>query len=405
MQSSLQVDSSSKVEAAGPTISKTFSNIAAIESLNASHAFVSEDTPLLWVESHLFPDRHLPRPFSPEDVRSSEIWMQRIDDQVGGDTFQTIPSLNEADSMTWLNTLGETLGITHGILDPKQTSEHDYGWTRSSADTAFRIFNHAGRNKPLSGGYSQRKPDMVLFDRDHPYRFAPPTDRLDWGPVRALVEVSVQDSHYRSMMTTLLHKAANIFHCQLHRQYVFGLAFFGKGDQTRFFFVIIDRAGALSTEPALLDGYNAMVLARIIFAFIFGSNQLLGMDPNVIIDHITGAPTGVRIENQLFTIVKEIHVSPILFGRGTRVYIVKDTKGHFHIFKDSWILLSHAKENSEIKNLKHIAAKANEKKASNSAKGFRSYLLQPRFVAGEEAVANTNTPRGYAWVNAYARVR
>ena len=59
------------------------------------------------------------------------------------------------------------------------------------------------------------------------------------------------------------------------------------------------------------------------------------------------------------------------------------------------------KENSEIDHLKFISAKAKEK----WSKSFRSYLLQLRFVAGDKAVADTNTPRGASWVNAHARTR
>ena len=322
-----------------------------------------------------------------------------MDVEIGADTFRTVPPLNELESMKWLNTLGEVLGFAHGIIDPKIPKQDDFGWTPSS-ETAFRTFNHAGRNKALSSGFNARKPDMVLFDRDHPFHRAPPTDRLDWSPVRALVEVSIQDSHYKAMMTTLLHKATNMFHCQFHRQYILGLALYGKGDQTRFFFTLIDCAGAVSTAPALLNGLSALVLARIVYAFTFGSDKLLGMDPNVIIDRVTGLPTGVRVENQLFTIVKELHVSPVLFGRGTRVYIVQDKDGHYHVCKDSCILLSHAKENSEIEHLKLISKKAK----ANKAKSPRAYLLHPRFVAGDEEVYNSNNTRTFTTVVTPARI-
>lgn len=242
------------------SIGGTFSNIATIEALNASHSFVSEDTPLLWVDNHLFQDAYLPKVFDIQSVCKSDIWTQRNTSEMGGDTFREIPTLTEEDSMKWLNNLGVSLGITHGLLDAKGTSEDHYGRTPSD-DTPFCAFNHGGRNKPLSGGYSQRKPDLVLLDRDHPYHTAPSTDRLDWGPVHTLVEVSAQESHYKTMMTTLLHKAANIFHCQLHRQYVCGLAIFGKADNMKYFFVLVDRAGALSTQPASFFGFEGLAFA------------------------------------------------------------------------------------------------------------------------------------------------
>lgn len=407
------------------SIGQSYSNKRTIESINASHTFVSENTSQMWISS-LLNDASLPKAFDISAMHSSEQWRRKDPGGLGGDTFRTLPVLNEFATMEWLNKLGASIGVAHNILKPQvMPVDPDYGW-KPSDNIPFRIFNHSGRNKPLSGGLSARKPDLVLFDRDHPYRTAPPSERLDWGPVRALVEVSVQSSHYRSMMTTLLEKAANIFHCQLHRNYVLGLAIFGKGANMLYFFVLVDRGGAISTRPTPIQGFDAMLLARIIFAFIFGSNKLLGMDPNVEIDHVTGAPISVLVDQQRFYIIKEIHISPILYSRGTRVYIVKDDKERFHVLKDSWILLSHAQENSEVKVLKHISAKAKEKLAfhiaeekmtSDSAEEtmasdalnsqVRSYFLRPRFVAGDEEVFNTNTPRsdGLTWVQAYPRVR
>lgn len=400
---------SSSIQCAAPakTVAQSFSNVETIESMNKSHSFVTKHTTQMWIE-HLLRDSNLPKPYDIDTiVRDPAIWHQKDPGSRGADTFRTIPTLSEEDTMTWLNDTSVAIGLAHGILQPNPATSPDdenFGWHPSSK-TCFRVFNHAGRNKPLSGGFNLRKPDMVLLNRDHPYRLASSTDRLDWGPVHALVEVSVQDSHYQEMMTTLQDKAANIFHSQLHRNYVLALALFGKGENARYFFALIDRGGVLSTRPAPINGFDALLLGRIIYALVFGDERLLGLDPKVIVARDTGLPLGVHVDGQYFTIVKAIHISPILCGRGTRVYIVKDKYERFHILKDSWVLMTHAHQNSEIQHLKHISAKAKEKRASNSGTSFRSYLLQPRFVAGEEEVANTNTPRGYAWVNAYPRIR
>lgn len=412
----VQMSSNVKIPEAEPlkSVGHTYSNMPTIEALNSSRSFVSENTSQVWIES-LFNNSSLPKPFDIPSMRKSDLWQPRGPGDLGGDMFREMPDLTEADTMKWLNDLGVNIGYAHDLLkkNPNGPADPDYGW-KSSDGTPFRIFNHAGRNKPLSGGLNLRKPDMVLLDRDHPYRSATSVDRLDWGPVRALVEVSVQDSHYKVMLNTLLEKAANIFHCQLHRNYVLGLALFGKGKKLRYFLVLVDRGGAVATRPTRVKGFDALLLARIIYAFTFGSNKLLGMDPNVEIDHFTGGPVRVRVDNQWFDVVKEIHISPVLCSRGTRVYIVKDSYGRYHILKDSWVLLSHAEENSEIEHLKHISTKSKEnwdksakdKTSSDSAKALRSHLLQPRFVAGDENVADTNTPRHDGiWVEAYPRIR
>ncbi|KJA27204.1 hypothetical protein HYPSUDRAFT_198478 [Hypholoma sublateritium FD-334 SS-4] len=406
------------------SIGQTYSNMPTIEKLNASRSFVSEKTSQIWIFS-LLNDSSLPKPFNLTATYNSNIWKRQQLGGLGGDVFRNIPDLTEAHTMKWLNDTSVSIGYTHGLLkhDIDNTSDPDFGW-KPSDSIPFRIFNDSGHNKALSGGLNSRKPDMVLLDRDHPYRQAKLADRLDWGPVRALVEVSVQESHYQVMLKTLLDKAANIFHCQLHRNYVLGLAIFGKGNKMKYFFVLVDRGGAVATHPTEIKGFDAHLLARIIYAFAFGSNKLLGMDPSVEVDHITGAAVRVSVDKQWFTVLKAIHISPVMCSRGTRVYIVQDDKRQYHILKDSWVLLSHAKENSEIARLKLISDKSQEKLLSalaadktyspskpkkmspESIRALRSYLLRPRFVAGDENVADTDTPRhNGTWVQAFPRIR
>ncbi|KIJ90160.1 hypothetical protein K443DRAFT_47013, partial [Laccaria amethystina LaAM-08-1] len=119
----------------------------------------------------------------------------------------------------------------------------------------------------------------------------------------------------------------------------------------------------------------------------------------VTINRSTGHPTEVLIDQQVFTIIQEVHSCPYLFGRGTRVYIVKDTRGHFHIFKDSWILATH--ESSEIDHIKKISSIANAEGSTDN----RSRFLRPRFVAGEDSVNNTSEPRGFVTTRVPARIR
>lgn len=412
------------------SIGQSYSNMPTIESLNASRGFVSEKTSQVWIQS-LLNDDTLPTPFDLPSTHKLDIWKQQQLGGLGGDTFRDIPDLTEADTMQWLNDLSVKLGFAHGLIPHNvgTTDDPDFGWKPNTIP--FRVFDDSGHNKPLSGGLNARKPDLVLLDRDHPCRqvepsgSSQPVGRLDWGPVRALVEVSMQDSHYKVMLTTLLEKAANIFHRQLHRNYVLGLALFGKGRKMRYFLVLIDRGGAVATQPCYIKGFDAHLLARIIYGFAFGSNALLGMDPNVEIDPATGDALRVSVDKQWFTIVKAIHITPVLCSRGTRAYMVQDKNGHYHMLKDSWVYHSHASGNSEVECLKLIDKHSREEFAADLAdedifssilpksdlsadaiRAIRSYLLRPRYVAGDDNIADTNTPRhGGTWVQAFPRIR
>jgi hypothetical protein len=376
---------------------KTYTNIKHITFTNTNKLRVLSDCPPTWINDHLFADNGLPTPFKPNLVSiDSNLWLPRSLNEIGDHTFRTLPNLaDEKSAMDWFNYIGNSLGVIHGLvsaIDPTNQAR-----TNIQPGCADRAFDCEGHNKPLTKGLIQRKPDIVLIDRALRYHIQAGI-RLRWPLVQALVEITVKENQYPFLMQTLLAKASNVFDSQLHRRYILGLAFFGKGPEMKFFLTLIDRAGAVSTKPCHIRGFNAMTLARILYAFTFGSDELLGMDTRVTIDRFTGNPLSVLIEEQHFKIITEIHVSPFLFGRGTRVYIVKDKHGHFHILKDSWILSTH--EGSEIEHIKKISSIAKTVNLDDRAR-----TLSPRFVAGDNRVNDTNEPRGFLTAIGPARIR
>lgn len=368
-----------------------------IASINADVQKLVPDVPLTgWIQ-HLF--KHLHVPFCQELVSENEdLWVGRNLGQFGDYIFREPLDLkSEEKAAEWCNSVARSLGVIHGLLPSTNSTDQASGNDQSN-DKQLRVFDYGGCNRPLSGGYLLRKPDLALIDRTTRSDLGLDA-RIRWPLVQALVEVSVRSNHIHAAMKTLISKASVIFESQLHRRFVLGLAFYGKGDDVKFSFALIDRAGGLYTKPCHLKGYKALDLAHIIFAFTFGSDELLGFDTRVTISRFTGDPIAVVIDNQPFTIVREIHSSPYLFGRGTRVYIVKDTLGHFHIFKDSWIISTH--ENSEIEHIKKISSVANAEGLTD----IRSRFLRPRFVAGENHVNDTNEPRGLTGTRSLARIR
>ncbi|KJA25531.1 hypothetical protein HYPSUDRAFT_134549 [Hypholoma sublateritium FD-334 SS-4] len=107
------------------------------------------------------------------------------------------------------------------------------------------------------------------------------------------------------------------------------------------------------------------------------------------VDLLSGNVTSIRVREQQFTVVKHIHASLVLFGRGTHVFLVQDKDGQHHILKDAWLLVDHGI--SEVQVLSQIH-QILEKDTSEDAKAYRT--LHSRYVTGEELGDSTNERRG-----------
>lgn len=173
----------------------------------------------------------------------------------------------------------------------------------------------------------------------------------------------------------------------------------GKPPSLTFFLVFVDRIGAIVTQPAILNDYNALDFARIVFALTYANDKTLGMDNRLVVDRFTGKPSKITVGGQIFDVITQIFVSPLLFSRGTKVYIVSDADENLHVFKDSWTLSSHmASEIDVIKKISEIAKNSPDVSA-------RFLALCPYFIAGEDGVDRTDLPRGYLPCKFQGRVR
>lgn len=374
---------------------KPYSNIGNIVLANTDNEKITKNCPLSWVTEHLFGDNQLPVPFNPALLfGDTGLWRRRPIASKGAPTFASLPDLSsESATMQWINNLADSLGHLHGLRDkiPSRTSQA----TNHRGD---RTFNCEGATRPLTKGLITRKPDIVVLDCT--FRpDVPNTTRLSWPVVQALIEISTAGSKgCTDLVRTLMDKASNMFDSQLHRRYVLGLAIYGsKGRIPKFIFVLIDRIGAACTTPTNIAGASAAALARMIFCLAFGNDMVLGIDTRVTFDRLTGNPISVTVDNQEFIVITEVYVSPLVFGRGTRVYIVRDQYGCFHILKDSWILSSN--KSSEVQFIKRISTTV-----QTEALPQRSQVLCPRFVAGEEHIHDTDEARAILTVCSPARI-
>jgi hypothetical protein len=360
-----------------------------------------------WVRKAIFPDESLPVPFNDACLDNVQECWDRTTQQ-----FSNFPeNMGEQDVQDWLNHLAHTLGVQHNLIKKEELMEslstsddEDIGFDEDvavdEADTDMekkgfvvtgaedRSFSMVSHKIAPSGGYRLRKPDIILINRNLRHFLKDGSRRPRWHHVEAIVEVSVSASR-ESMLQQILEKAALMFETQPFRRFAIGLALRGTGDSAEFCFMLVDRAGVCLTNWALIAGYEAISLVRIVFGLSYARPKFLGMDTSMTVDLFSGNVTKIEVENQEFSVIKHIYSSLILFGRGTHVFLVKDKEGKHHILKDAWLLADHGI--SEIDILSSISSTLKDD-PSKDAQKYRS--LHPRFVVGEEIGDSSNMRRG-----------
>lgn len=372
-----------------------------------------------WIEKAVFPDKVLPVPFN-ELEADSDGQLQECWDEAQ-EKFLHFPANNMVEHAVqdWLNHLRHTLGVVHGLIqegpnskDSEEPNLKEFAGTYTAEDVderrpvadsndaginngaerkgfvikgaADRSFSMVSHNKGPTGGYRLCKPDIILMNRNTRHFLKDGQLRPRWHHVEAIVEVS-SSAPRTSILQQILEKAALMFEAQPFRRFVIGLALRGTGDNVEFCFVLVDRAGVCVTEWYKISGYEGISLARIVFALSYTSPEVLGVDTSMTIDPFSGDITKIKCQGREFRVVKHIHSSLVLVGRGTHVFLVQDEDKNFHILKDAWILTSHGI--SEINTLSLISDALRKDSSSLS-------LMHPRFIVGEEMDDSTNTRRG-----------
>ena len=379
---------------------------------------------LEWIRKIVFPDDLLPVPFDDkclDDVE--ECW------DSSSNKFSNLPDTTTEQSIQdWLNHLAHTIGVKHNLIQKKQPEElmsmyeekneieggGSYGGTEIGdgtheedtldndieanieesgfvvANAQDRAFSMISYKHGPSGGYRLRKPDLILVNRNLRHFLNKHNLRPRWNHVDAILEVSASASR-QSMVTQILEKTALMFEAQAFRRFAIGLAIRGTSTKKSFeyCFLLVDRSGVCLAGWNNCTGYDAIGLVRIIFALSYAKPELLGIDTSMTTDLLTGNVTKIKVQDQEFDVVKHIHSSLVLFGRGTHVFIVRSNDGKFHILKDAWLLVDHGiSEVAVLSKINDIL----EKDSSEDAKTYR--LMHPRFIVGEEIGDSTKARRG-----------
>jgi len=195
---------------------------------------------------------------------------------------------------------------------------------------------------PRVGSSTHQAPDLVLLDGTYYNKSSEtgfPTSRVEWAFVKALAEVH----HSNAQLTeTVNGKSYLTFLCQPHRRFTISLSFSNaKGGQ--FSVIVTDRVCQICVEKIDLIGSSvksSILLLSILAYLMFGSPEDIGIDPHFEINPSNGQVIAIECENRRFEVVKRIHSSRSLFGRGTQVWIVV-YEGMKYIMKDYWVREKH----------------------------------------------------------------
>ena len=219
----------------------------------------------------------------------------------------------------WLNNIGTTMELVYGR-------------------PCERLWWSGFCRSPLVDSSIQRKPDLVLLDRSYYDRVLQKDSAgAEWTFVRAIGVL------HRPYMAKDRDAAINIksyltFLRQPHRRFTISLSFFNVNNG-QFSITVTDRAGRIRINKIDLMGdsvENGLLLLSTLAFLMFGSPADIGLDPHFEIDPLNGQVTAIQCESRRFEVVGRIHTSPLLFGRGTQVWIVVH-QGIKYVLKDSWV--------------------------------------------------------------------
>lgn len=348
------------------------------------NSYRQSTTEVVWVEKDVFQNEKLPVPFSEQRVSRDPIFWT----SPGAVSLRPPNAATEVNVQDWLNNMANNLAIAHGISKPS-----------SEVDRSDRAFDSRTATRAAEGSCMDLKPDICLINRAELHDVEEIIkERIHWRNVFAIIEITSSGPGSLSrLLKQIQQKAMCLFDVQPQRRYTCALALFGTPPGNVYFtFAVVDRSGMLYTKPAGLGTYNSMFFLRIIFSFCFGKPPTLGWDPTmklhritkeVISIDVTGSFKGQENVTRTFEVVRLLHSSPILYGRGTRVWIVKDETGQFFVLKDSWI--ADSKILSEIEFMKHI-----DRLLQDDEEGYLFKHSCPKYYIGQEKVWSTDTIRG-----------
>lgn len=332
-----------------------------------------------WVKRVVFPNHKMPDQFIDAGLLDLPLLWTSSEGQPKA--LQAPAGPKEVNIKQWLLNIKNTLALAHNLDAPSLNAGVN------------RTFDCSTATKPPVGSYILRKPDISIVPVRTLQSNIHHNIAFNWRQVDSFIEVTSTASQ-EDIVRQLTVKAAVIFDAQPRRRFVPALVFFNPNAnrQFSFLFAIIDRAGVVHTPITPLLSYTSIDLLRIIYGLCFANPETLGIDPSMGVDPVTGEVTTITVEGRdpltngtirrTYLVVKLLHSSPILYSRGTRVWIVKDLSGRYFIIKDSWLL--DESMSSEISFMTHI-----QQLIAQSKGGHLFQHSCPHYELGQDVVFKT----------------
>jgi hypothetical protein len=232
--------------------------------------------------------------------------------------FQPPTHFGETAICKWLNNIGTTIGLVYGR-------------------PCERLWWSGCCGSPLVDSAIPRNPDLILLDRNYYDRVLQKESAgAEWTFVRA---IGVLHRPYGPKDRDFINlKSYLTFLRQPHRRFTISLSFFNVNNG-QFSITVTDRAGRIRINKIDLMGdsvENGLLLLSILAFLMFGSSADIGLDPHFEINPLNSQVTAIQCESRRFEVVERIHTLPLLFGRGTQVWIVAH-QGTKYVLKDSWV--------------------------------------------------------------------
>jgi len=236
----------------------------------------------------------------------------------------------EDDVASWMNGIGDAV--------QQRTQSH-----------ILRKWSAQYCNTPLNGSPHTRKPDIILLDAAVADSISSGYE-LKWHDVRALSEITSQESFHMAIKATVAQKSYIMFLTQCDRRFVTALSFHGD----RFRFCACDRAGVVHTSSfpiARSAGLVNPTLLRIIIGLMFATNSTIGYD-----QMMTRGPDGqivkIMVKGKEYKVIQKVFSSESLRGRATQCWHVRrvneDGNVEEYIIKDSWVHTGHTANEVEF---------------------------------------------------------
>ena len=112
-----------------------------------------------------------------------------------------------------------------------------------------------------------------------------------------LLKVTLQSYKKRSLLSTIIEKSALMFKSQPWHCFMVSLIFHGPAIDAKWFLILCDHAGVVTTGPFEFVGIRGMTLVWVLYFLAFGALETIRVDLMIDCNPTTGKVTAIYIEH------------------------------------------------------------------------------------------------------------